>query len=196
MGNEPVGDFSFSAFTKEDFDVPTLLNQMRYADICVAGIGGSVCLRVYFEKVSTLECVAENLNTLAIDKDANYGVGVSPETVCGAIEIIARLKELSYGRYAIVVFYENGHGETGLLNAITKINGDFYFRIAAEFAEAALIHERCSRKVSSYKHPGDKWPQRLWNVRDYIVYQTEDSRSSKEAEALVLLALPVPEGRE
>ena len=182
-------DMSLSEFIKENFDVPTLLRQMQHAEICVDGIGGSVSLPVYSEDDSTIECVAEDLNTLANDGGANRGIGVSPIDFCGAVEVVLRLKEFLYERYAIVAFFESSRYKTGLHDAGSRIAGNIFFRIAAEFAETNLIHEHCGRRVWPCEDLGHEYQHRLWCIRNSILYQTENPYPL-EAEVLVLLGLP------
>ena len=179
---------SYSEFIKENFDVPTLLGQLKYADIVLEGIGGSLPVRLYGETDAVLSDAAESLDALANDERANMGLGVLPETICGAVEVIERLRALPPDEYAIAAFYEDGWGWEKLPEVYMKIMSDPLFRIICDFSDSILVHERTGREVILPPYE-DTISRLVRNARDFIVYQTENTDEPQASSVLALMIM-------
>lgn len=179
---------NYSEFIKVNLDIPTLLGQLSYIDFVLEGIGGSLPILLYGETEEMLIDAADSMATLANDKNANRGFGVLPETACGAVEVIERLRALPPDEFAFVAFRGDGWGNSGLSEAYNIIRRNPFFRIFCDFAEKILIHERTGHKVILDPYE-DSIAGVVWNAQDYIVYQTNNAGEPLASSVLALMIM-------
>ena len=179
---------NYEEFVKENFDVPTLLEQLNQSKVIIRGIGGLLEICLYGESEEVLTDAADSLHTLANDEDANRGTGVLPETVCGSVEVIERLRAISHDEYALIAFYEDGWGWDGAFNALEKNSMNPLFRLVSEFSEKILIHEHSGKHGVRFSC-GEMIARTVWKAQDFIVYQTVNHQDSAAKSTLVLMIL-------
>ena len=151
-------------------------------------VGGMLAIRLYGESEEVLSDAAESLHTLANDVAANQGIGVLPETVCGAVEVIERLGIIPHDEYAFITFHEDGWGWDGAFDALGKINRNPLFRLVYTFSEKVLIHEHSGNHGVRFSC-GDMIARTVWKAQDYIIYKTINREDSMAKTVLVLMIM-------
>jgi len=179
---------NYDDFINDNFDVPTLLEQLKNTNVIIGGIGGILSISLYGESEEGLSDAAESLHTLANDERANRGIGVLPETICWPVEVIERLGIISHDEYAFIAFHEDGWGWDGAFDALGKITQNPLFRLVSNFSETVLIHEHSGNHGVHFSC-GDMIARTVWKAQDYIIYKTINHEDSAAKSVLVLMIM-------
>jgi hypothetical protein len=158
-------------------------------DIIVQGIGGCAEVHIYSETDKDLAFVTAHLNYLANDSNANRGIGVYPLSITGSVEIVCRLNSIEGSNYTFLGFCATGIGEHGLAAARDKIMRDPFFLIAVESTKSLVVHECLANCIYDHTDSVAIWQRSLWEIPDYIIYQTNNSDENWMTSVVALLAV-------
>jgi hypothetical protein len=139
--------------------------------------------------------ITERLGWLAQNVRENNLIGVMPQTVTGPIDVIDRLNAM--GVYSLIAFYAFGRGEMDAIEAAKSVFENPFYKIVTEYAESALIFYFHESPATDSDVLEDMIVRNIWNVDDYIVYQTPMQYmygSEETAFFLVILGVTAPEG--
>lgn len=168
----------------EFFDIESIARDLITTEIPVSDDSRSISIRVMIERTSDVDIIAQELDLLARDKNANTGIGVRPQTILGNIDVINRLNEISV--YNLLAFHTDGWGAQGLIDAITEIVENPLFGLTSSHTKTMLLCFRSAVNPETLEAATDKLS---WDACDFIQYHINESGEPLESACTVILGL-------